>query len=552
MTRLIDDVRLLCEPYLLLPDETGVDVAWVTDGEPSDSRLVVAPVALAERLAQLSAEELRDPDLALSVPGAMVKKATSELLPSMAEDRESALPTGLIELREALEREVTVPREVWRCSARADGLDAGREYAYRVVSSGAASPVARLAAAPPAGAPQLRMLLTSDHQVSESVPAAMEQAVAVAGSFDAVLYAGDFVNVPDRASEWFDDARGSAFFASMRGILPSTPIFPVVGNHEVQGRREHGSLLAESFEGALPLSVCDDGLNLSNYESLFPSPSGERHYAVTFGGVRIVALSAARVWRSAQADDHPEDRLQSSRYQEARRVLNDPLSQRYGSHIVDDLRIGSEQHNWLRRELTSSEFAGARLRVVVMHESPHSIGVNAMPHFAHPVRLEERDSAGEVTGVRYDYPSKENILLHDVAPLFEGAGVDLVLGGHSHLWSRFTSEAGVHYLETSHAGSTHGAFDRSSGLQRARPPRLWNMHDALPQGDPGGLDPVTPSISPLRGVADQPLPYVADPELSVFSVLTVSADAGAVVESYVYDTRTPEIPARAFDSFELG
>ena len=187
-----------------------------------------------------------------------------------------------------------------------------------------------------------------------------------------------------------------------------------------------------------------------------------------------------------------------------------------------------------------------------MHESPHSIGVNAMPHFAHPVRLEERNAAGEVSGVRYDYPSSENILLRDVAPLLEAAGVELVLGGHSHLWSRFTSKAGVHYLETSHAGSTHGAFDRSSGRRRAGPPRQWNVYDALSQGDPGGLAPVVPTISPRRGVADLPLPYVADPDLSIFSVLTVSADAGAVVGSYVYDTRTPEAPAHLFDEFALG
>lgn len=552
MTRVRDDIGLLCEPYLLRPDESSVEVAWVTDGRPPESRLVYAAAEVAEQLANLTATELQSSELAILLPGAVTVDAASTHLKAMAEDRESALPTGLIELRRALETEVTVAREVWRVSARATGLVPGRDYAYRVVSGGAASRVARLSPAPPADVPLLRILLTSDHQLGASVPGAMEQATVTAGAFDAVLYAGDFVNVPDRASEWFDDARGSAFFPSMQGILPSTPIFPVVGNHEVQGRREEGAMLAESFESALPLATCADGHSLSNYETLFPSVSGSRYYAVTFGGVRIIALSAARVWRSDRADDHPEDRFVSSRYQEARRVLGDPLGQRYGSHIIDDLRAGSEQHDWLRRELASPAFAEARLRIVVMHESPHSIGVNAMPHFAHPVRLEERNAAGEVSGVRYDYPSSENILLRDVAPLLEAAGVELVLGGHSHLWSRFTSKAGVHYLETSHAGSTHGAFDRSSGRRRAGPPRQWNVYDALSQGDPGGLAPVVPTISPRRGVADLPLPYVADPDLSIFSVLTVSADAGAVVGSYVYDTRTPEAPAHLFDEFALG
>lgn len=552
MTSARDDVGLLCEPYLLLPDETGVEVAWVTDAPPRASRLVFAPAESTERLASLTPAELLSAELDALLPEAVAVDAISMRLPAMAEDRESSLPTGLIELRQALETEVTVSREVWRLSARATGLEQGRDYAYRVVSSGAASAVARLCAAPPPDATFLRFLLTSDHQLGTAVPAVMEQAVATTGRFDAVLYAGDFVNVPDRASEWFDDARGSAFFPSMRGILPSTPIFPVVGNHEVQGRREHGTTLAESFESALPLSVCADGLSLANYEALFPSPSGTRFYAATFGGVRIIALSAARVWRSDRAEERPEERLVSSRYQESHQALGDPLRQRYGSHIIDDLSVGSTQHDWLRRELSSPAFAEARLRVVIMHESPHSIGVNAMPHFAHPVRLEERTAAGELGGVRYDYPSSENILLRDVAPLLETAGVELVVGGHSHLWSRFRSETGVHYLETSHAGSTHGAFDRTSGRHRTRPPQRWNAHDALSQGDPGGLAPIVPSVSALLGVSEQRLPYVADADLGVFSVLTVSADADAVVGSYVYDTRTPEVPAQLFDEFALG
>ncbi len=543
---------MLCEPYLLLPDESSVGVAWVTDRRPELSRLVFGPVDVAPRLAKLTPAQLRSVDLGQLVPGVVAVDAVSVRLSAMAEDRESALPPGLTGLRQALEAEVTVPREVWRVTARATGLAQGRDYAYRVVSSGVASEVARLSASPPEGAPVLRFLLTSDHQLGDAVPEAMRQATAIAGRFDAVLYAGDFVNVPDRASEWFDDARGSAFFPSMRGILPNTPIFPVVGNHEVQGRREAGAMLAESFEGALPRAVCPEGLSLSNYEALFPSPSGAHYYAVSIGGVRVVALSAARVWRSERADDDPEDRFVSSRYQEAFRVLGDVLGQRYGSHIIDDLAAGSEQYEWLRRELSSPEFREARLRVVVMHESPHSIGVNAMPQFAHPVRLEERGSDGVLHGIRYDYPAAENILLRDVAPLLEASGVELVVGGHSHLWSRFVSESGVNYLETSHAGSTHGAFDRSSGRRRARPPRRWNRHEVLPQGDPGGLAPVVPSVSPRRGADDRPLPYVADADLSVFSILTVAADAGAKVESYVFDARTPGVRAELFDEFALG
>ena len=66
--------------------------------------------------------------------------------------------------------------------------------------------------------------------------------------------AGDLVNIPDRASEWFDDNRGGAFFPALQGranykiaknrvktaytggeIIQEAPIFTALGNHEVMG-----------------------------------------------------------------------------------------------------------------------------------------------------------------------------------------------------------------------------------------------------------------------------------------------------------------------------
>ena len=75
------------------------------------------------------------------------------------------------------------------------------------------------------------------------------------GDVDAVLVAGDLVNVPDRASEWFDNAEGAAFFPALQGrshyaltangrttryrggaLIQTAPLFPAAGNHEVMGR----------------------------------------------------------------------------------------------------------------------------------------------------------------------------------------------------------------------------------------------------------------------------------------------------------------------------
>ncbi|PRC54561.1 metallophosphoesterase, partial [Mycobacterium sp. ITM-2017-0098] len=85
------------------------------------------------------------------------------------------------------------------------------------------------------------------------------------------------------------------------------------------------------------------------------------------------------------------------------------------------------------------------------------IGENAMPPFAHPQRTDEVDDYGDLVGIRYDYPAAENILLRDVVPMLEDAGVNLVYNGHSHLWNRFVSGNGVNYLEASNTGNSYGA-----------------------------------------------------------------------------------------------
>ena len=92
------------------------------------------------------------------------------------------------------------------------------------------------------------------------------------GTPDAVLFAGDFVNVPDRASEWFDQAKDNApaFFPALQGhyqaympgfpynggeILQHAPLFGTIGNHEVMGRYtpdEDGYSLNGSFNDPQP------------------------------------------------------------------------------------------------------------------------------------------------------------------------------------------------------------------------------------------------------------------------------------------------------------
>ncbi|WP_345799995.1 hypothetical protein AAIB33_10960 [Microbacterium sp. AZCO] len=570
---------LLCDPYLQLPTADGVRVAWATEFEGDGHAVLVG-----EGVGGLSDAEARDAASGSVVPGVRVFTATTTRLSRVFEDHASRIPE---DRRPAVE-DGMVPRAVWRHEAAVDGLAPGTRHPYRVISMDAAtaalSGTFTLASAPRPGDP-LRVLLTSDHQGMPNTPANLQKAGETLGRVDAVFLAGDLADQADRASSWFDDEIGSAFFPALQGrarradsqglvdyrggeIIQHAPLFPAIGNHDVGGRIEGMTSVPASMVAAVPRAIAEaafDGtgaraewieahsFSTATYEELFTvpadSPGGERYYAVTFGDIRLVSLFATRVWRRSTADPDPADRVETSRYQEAAATLHDPLAQGYGEHIFEPLSVGSAQGEWLRAELASDAFCAARFRVVMLHEGPHGLGNNILPPFADPVRIEERDAAGAVVGVRYEYPRADDILLRDLVPLLEASGVDLVHSGHSHLWNRFRSENGVNYLETSNTGNTHGAAHELSGRSRRVPPEPWDASNYLAQGDPGGLTPILPSVWPFTSPDGIPEPFVQSNDLVVFTVLDTGV--GEVV-SYAFDVRTPHVSPWIFDRFPLG
>ncbi|WP_205855999.1 metallophosphoesterase family protein, partial [Phytoactinopolyspora endophytica] len=527
-------------------------------------------VIVGELVGELNDGQLRAAVGGGRIPGVEVFTAETGKLSQMAEDAASAIPDAPDQVTE---------RNVYRHETTVTGLRAGARTPYRVVSLDrthlVASKTYTLAPSPERG-DDLKILLTSDHQLKANTPANLQRVSETIGQVDAVFLAGDLVNVPDRASEWFDDERGFAFFPALQGrasyeangveyaggeIIQNAPLFPAVGNHEVMGRARLGTL-NESFTSPVPQAVAeaeyekvadqvnpegdeqvkeqwitDNSFNTTSYEELFTlpdtSPGGERYYATTVGDVRLISLYSTRIWRSPNIAADPAG-WGTSRFTEAPGTLDDPLAQGWGSHIFEEIGVGSEQYEWLQQELASEEFQAAERTVVMLHEGPNGLGDNLSPPFTDPVRIEETGENGEPR-VRYEYPKEDNYLTRDVAPLLEEAGVNLVLNGHSHLWNRFVASSGTNYLETSNVGNTYGAFHPLSGRSRPVPPAPWDADNYSAQGNPGGLEPVVPSVAPLTNDDGTPLPFASSNDFTVFSILDTAA--GEVV-SYLYDLRT--------------
>jgi len=538
--------QLLSDPFLQLPTETTVNVVWFTEFAGTEHN-----VLYGKNLEQSAI-------------------ATTTKLSRMREDQDSHAKN---------QYQQPTPRDIWRHEATVRDLTSGDRLPYQVTSTTEDGTTVKsreftLAPKPQLGTP-LKILLTSDHQLKPMTAANLQKVVETVGRVDAVFFAGDMVNVPDRASEWFDDSRGCAFFPCLQGrgsydltkngtkttytggeIIQHAPLFSTIGNHEVMGRYAYSDSLDGEFDDAVPRAIAkarlkdasdrtlkDHSFNTDTYEEIFTLPKsesgGKTYYALSFGDVRLVVLYATNTWRYP----HLNGKFKG-KYREREADLNQPEKWGYGQHIFEAITPGSPQYIWLQQELCSPAFQQAKFKIVMLHHPPHSLGGNIVPAYTDPVQSIERHEDGTIKAIRYEYPQDADYLIRDVVPLLEAANVQLVFYGHSHLWNRFVSPNGTHYLETSNVGNSYGAY---VGENKRPIPEGYQEHYAA-IGDPNGREPVMPTIAPFSNENSKPTPYIASNDITVFSIFDT---ASGLITSYAFDTRETNSKVVKFDEFQL-
>lgn len=240
--------QLLTDPFLQLPTETSVQVVWFTEFAGVNHTVTYG-------------ENLK-----------LTAKANTTKLSRTREDQQSRVGN---QTKDGEVYQKPVQRNIWRHEAEVGGLTPGVRLNYRVTSvredsETINSDVFTLAASPKPDTP-LKILLTSDHQLKPMTAANLQKVVETVGRVDGVWFAGDLVNISDRASEWFDDNSGGALFPGLQGratyemtdndikttytggqIIQHAPMFTCIGNHEVMGRFARMGSLNDEFDDTIP------------------------------------------------------------------------------------------------------------------------------------------------------------------------------------------------------------------------------------------------------------------------------------------------------------
>ncbi len=613
-----DNDQIITDPMLTGPETDAVSVVWYSTSE-GDGHSVVFGELLDKRV-----------DASTTKMSQMFEDASSEIF-----GRPLPQPAG---------SEVSVAQDIYRHEAIVSGLEANVRVPYVAVSTinGVDFKSGVFSLQPlPSEDQAVKLLITSDQQNRAMSPANFEKVVETVGMVDAVLFAGDLVDTPNRASEWFyrDNESRPAFFPALQGtfqemfpnhpykggqILQNAPLFGTIGNHESPGRfdvtqslgaqdneprprwfaRWQWSQMSQAEQMASGMDetqwVRANSYDHVTYYEMWNLPENnvegedpENFYSIRYGNVALLSMNVSRVWRNWNNGFGNSNR---GKFSEPVETVNDLDTWGFGDMFFADYSPGSAQRTWLAEQLQSPMFTSAPYNLVLTHQSMHGYGDNSVPVMANPeatvsfvdgtapivtnfpsdeATWEQIVAASEqqnIATVHYKYEREKDLWLGVEQELLE-ANVDLVVSGHSHVWSRTYAENAdasvrMNYLETSNVGNSFGPFtgpnnrvtwarsfypDPETGDTRDN--NFWSPEDYPRVGDPHDRPDVVPSetskgIDFMRDVdgASSDKPYLSSNTFTVFTIL----DSGeGTVKSYAHDTNFPQSPATMVDCFAL-
>jgi hypothetical protein len=208
---------------------------------------------------------------------------------------------------------------------------------------------------------------------------------------DFVAIAGDLVESGGEQRDWDE------FWIQNSSLAASTYILPALGNHEYfGGPGVFGKYGAQGSERAV-----------NKYKTYFDLPSNhsgnedlvERYYSLDYGPITLIVLDTTDGQPHRSDDD-----------------TNWYLLGEGDGGVAPDWHPGSEQYNWLQKELNRAQ-RESQFTFVMFHGAPWSSGVHALP-------------PGEGSG--RDVLSAQPVQL--LTSLFSETGVDAVFNGHDEMY----------------------------------------------------------------------------------------------------------------------
>jgi hypothetical protein len=401
---------ILSDPMLQNPQADRVSVVWFTEGA-GGTHYVRARTNFPDRFEAVTTPMTR-----------MFEDNGSQVFQQIAQT--STTPTR---------------RQIFRHEAVVTGLTPGVREPYVAISETAEgefrSEFYTLQALPAAGQP-VKLLLSSDQQNNRMATANFQKVEETIGRVDAVLFPGDFVSTPNRASEWFDRANvnNPSFFQSLQGtmrkwnsssvytggkVLQHAALYGCLGNHEMPGRfrldpatnnpnntggisigdmdndpqpRWYAEMRYEQVRAQVnPTNdpalrerwIEDNSFEFTTYRemwSLPEGPQGKNYWAQRFGDVFLISLNANRIWRVWNANQRGKftEQVPSGTSQ----VTQNTDVWGFGDFTFVPFGRGSQQYQWLEQVLRSDAARSARYRIVLSHQTMAGLGDNAVPVLA--------------------------------------------------------------------------------------------------------------------------------------------------------------------------